>query len=159
DAHMPPGTNLEQRIANDPDWSASFQNRLPKATEVANGIPLVHVTGVRPGSKRESGTGFERLLRIEAPEIPTSADLHYCSNETRQTEDSLGLRRSVYFYAGRACEDFGDVALAFGPECERGHNGSASPFDTGGLLNGRIKANIPASERAAVGRDSVVDLG
>jgi hypothetical protein len=40
----------------------------------------------------------------------------------------------VYFYAGRAHPDFGNVALVFAAGCEVDHTGSATPFDTGGLM-------------------------
>jgi hypothetical protein len=58
-----------------------------------------------------------------------------------KAETALGLPRSLYFYSGRACPEFGDVALAFEAGSEDGHTGSATPFDTGGLLAGHIKAS------------------
>ena len=41
---MPPLTDLDNRIAADPDWNASYNAALPGATAVATGVPLIHVT-------------------------------------------------------------------------------------------------------------------
>jgi hypothetical protein len=100
-------------------------------------------------------------LLLDAPhEIPTSEHRDYCSEATRNAENLIGLGGSAYFFAGRACPDFGDVALAFSAECETGHTGSVTPFDTGGLINGKIHGNLPTSqeERARFGQESVIAL-
>ena len=54
----------------------------------------------------------------------------------------MGVSPSAYYCAGRAHPDFGCVALAFSAECESTHTGSASPFDTGGLLHPRKLVGI-----------------
>ena len=157
---MPPLTELAERIAADPDWGESYRNALPAGQRLARAIHLVHVTGQRPDRPPEDCVAFERLL-LDAPhEIPTSEHLVYCSGATRKAEDLIGLGRSAYFFAGRACQDFGDVALAFSAECEAGHTGSVTPFDTGGLILGHIHGNLPTSkeERARFGQESVIAL-
>ncbi len=68
-------------------------------------------------------------------EILASDDDGSSSRGTRRAEQLLGLLSCVYFYAGRAHPKFGSVALAFLPPCEAGHTGSATPFDTGGLVH------------------------
>jgi hypothetical protein len=49
-------------------------------------------------------------------------------------ELQVGYPPSVYFYAGRACPDYGQVALAFAPASERDRFHSATPFGTGGVV-------------------------
>jgi hypothetical protein len=83
---------------------------------------------------------------------------------TRRAEDLLGLSRSAYFYAGRAHPAFGNSAMAFAADCQAAHTGSATPFDTGGLMHPRrvIKLQLlPADgdgERAQYGKDSEIPL-
>lgn len=157
---MPPLTDLAQRVAADPDWAEGYRNAFPGGQRLARAVPLVHVTGVRHGVAPDRCVAFERLLFDEPHEIPTSDHPVYCSDATRNAEDLLGLGRSAYFYAGRACPDFGDVALAYSAECEIGHTGSVTPFDTGGLILGYIQGNMPPdlADRALFGRVSVILL-
>jgi len=81
-----------------------------------------------------------------------------------ESRPGFGLPRSAYFYAGRAHPSFGNVALAFAADCETGHTGSATPFDTGGLLHPRRPIRlglVPAdgdAERAQYGKDSEIPL-
>jgi hypothetical protein len=100
---------------------------------------LVHTTG-KGRIFDDTITGFAH--------IPTSADLDYYTDDTRKAEDSLELPRSAYFYAGRACEEFGNVAMAFAPDCQANHTGSATPFDTGGLMHAKrhIKVRLPTTD-------------
>jgi hypothetical protein len=157
---MPPLTDLTQRIEADANWNREYQAALPETQRVAQTIHLVHVTGVRENQPREQCIAFERLLLEEPHEIPTSSNPLYCSDATRLAEDILGLGRSSYFFVGRACLDFGDVALAFTPKCEEGHTGSATPFDTGGLINGRIQGNLPdpGNARCDFGSSATIQL-
>jgi len=123
-------------------------------------FPLVHVTGVRESRPPEMCVAFTSLLLNTPYAIPTSAHLMYCSNDTRRVEELLGFSGSVYFFAGRACPSFGDVALAFAPECQGAHTGSATPFDTGGLILRHLHGNLPADDpgRVAFGREATLPL-
>lgn len=56
------------------------------------------------------------------------------SQRTRDAEVALGLDRSVYFYAGRACPDFGGMVFAFKAEATHAWEGTATPFDSGGIF-------------------------
>jgi len=153
---MPVFTDLDKRLAGPPFDLDAYNRQLPSCRSVADRIPLVHVTGEsRPF-----------LTTVETPpqEIPTSDDRQYYTDRTRRAESLLGLSPSAYFYAGRAHPKFGPVALAFAPSCETGHTGSASPFDTGGLLHENRYVDVqldPAdceTERAAYGRASEIPL-
>ena len=123
--------------------------RLPASNAVAAKVPLVHV---------------ERQLieRIKQPphEIPTSEP----GSKTRHAEEQLGLPPSAYFYAGRAHPRFGNVAMAFAAGCEDSHTGSASPFDTGGLVSNpphlklRLSPTDGEAERVSFGKASLLPL-
>lgn len=135
---MPILTNLSNRLMNDPSWRRSYIANLREAKNIADKIFLVHVSG-NPGR-----VPFAQLISTPPYEIPTSERSYgYCSDQTRDAERVLGLGNCVYFYAGRAHPKFGKIALAFACECERRHTGSATPFDTGGLANRKIQANLP----------------
>jgi hypothetical protein len=125
---MPFYTKLKSRMRQDRKWKDTYESNLPRARQVAERIPLIHVTA------RRDRISFAELFEPAVPVLPTSEHPAFCSNATREAEDNLGLGRSVYFYAGRAVSDFGDVALAFEPAVEASHTGSATAFDTGGLL-------------------------
>lgn len=93
-------------------------------------IYLVHVT---------------KLGKLMASEgvLKTSKDKG--SPDTIECEKNFSFPPSLYFYAGRACPSFGDVAFVFRPGIEGRHNGDANPFDTGGACDGKypkIKNNI-----------------
>jgi hypothetical protein len=124
---MPALENLDERLRDNPQQEASFQRNLELARLIADRMPLVHVTG--------KGVPFVVTLSAVPSEIPTSEDLNYCSEATRRAENLLKLSHSVYFYAGRACDQFGDVAIAYAPSIEAGHTISVTPFDTGGLIH------------------------
>ena len=68
-----------------------------------------------------------RLLRSSKTEV------------TRETERVLGLGDSLYFYAGHACPEFGQIVLVYAPEWSSSEPGGATPFDTGGLRLGYVK--------------------
>jgi hypothetical protein len=95
---------------------------------VADRIHLIHVTHGRLGRPTVADL-------VGAGEIPTSEESQgYCGPGTRFVEEQVGYPPSVYFYAGRACPGYGQVALAFAPACEQGRVHSATPFGTGGLI-------------------------
>ncbi len=154
---MPVFTDLDDRVREAPFDFAEYDRRLSACRKLAQRIALVHVTG------REQP--FETTVGNAPFEIPTSADAGYCTDHTRRAEDLLHLSRSVYFYAGRAHPSFGSVALAFTPACEMSHTGSATPFDTGGLMNSnpanQIRLRLDSdgeAERIAYGRSSEISL-
>ena len=55
---------------------------------------------------------------------------------TRRREKSCGLLQARYFFAGRVCPTFGEIAFVYSPEVEVVKEGSANPFDTGGVIDG-----------------------
>jgi len=116
---MPVLTDLETRIQTAPFIEADFRQRLPSSSKVARATPLVHVDG-----------RFEAILATPPHVFPTAE-----SPNTKNAEDALGYPRSVYFFAGRACPRFGNVAIAFAPSCEEIHSGSVTPFDSGGMVH------------------------
>lgn len=130
----------------------SLGPRLPASNAVADKIPLVHVDRT-----------VISLIENPPHEIPTSA-IGSNSGNTRRAEGLLGLPPSAYFYAGRAHPKFGSTAIAFAAECEDAHTGSASPFDTGGLLSNpphlklRLNPNDGEAERVAFGTASTLRL-
>ncbi len=130
---------------------AEFAARRPASNAVAMKMPIVHV-----------GPNLIDLVVHPPHEIPTSVTDG--KPNTKRTEEMLGLPPSAYFYAGRACPDFGNTALAFAAECEAGHTGSASPFDTGSLLSTpphlklRMNPNDGEAERVTFGKASTIPL-
>jgi hypothetical protein len=129
---LPVLSNLDERLLKAPFDADNFQRRLPAAQAAAERIHLVHVAGML--NDEEKWRVFISMITDPPHEIPTSDNATYCSNATRQAEDLLGFPRSVYFYAGRAHPSFGNLALVFGSNCQRGHSGSVTPFDTGGFV-------------------------
>lgn len=147
--------DLDARLENPPFDAEAYRQRLDACVQVAQRVALVHVTGrERP---------LLQTVEQSPHEIPTSDDHGYYTDFTRDAERLLGLGASSYFYAGRACPDFGSAALAFDGACEAGHTGSATPFDTGGLVHPkryiRVKLEPDTDDqRAAYGRSSVIAL-
>ncbi len=145
---MPVFTDLDRRVQEAPFDVIEYERRLPESTIVASKMPLIHVDN-----------RFEAILDKPPHEIPTAE-----APSSQRAEDLLGYSRSVYFYAGRACPRFGNIALAFAPECEEGQTGSVTPFDSGGLVHPKkyIKIKlIPDDELAArveYGKQSTLDL-
>lgn len=160
---MPVLTDLAQRLDADADWRAAFEAQRIRADVVAGAICIVHVSGV---GEDGHGVPFDRLVTEPPYELPTSGHAEYCSDATRRAEDLLDLGRSLYFYAGRALPEFGDVALAFAPACEIHHAGSATPFDTGGLMREHpfrvmhlaLNPTDGQAERVVYGKASVFQL-
>jgi hypothetical protein len=125
---MPALTDFAARLKGDPAWRKQYAQQLKQARRIARRMHLIHVSG------NPDRVPFCRLLSSPPHEIPTSEEAAgYCSAHTRETEDNFGLPRSVYFYAGRAHYSFGKIALAFAADSEEGREGSATPFDTGGM--------------------------
>jgi hypothetical protein len=120
--------------------------QLRQHQSVAERMHLIHVTHGRPGLPTLADL-------IARQEIPTSEERNdYCGPGTRFVEGHVGFPPSVYFYAGRACPDYGQVALAFPPTCETDRVHSATPFGTGGV----VKQDIGRAFRLNVEPD---DLG
>lgn len=151
---MPALTEIDSRISSDPSWQTTFNSNLSQAQSAASGMHLVHVSG--------HFIPFQELSLSRSFEIPTSEEsAGYCSAVTRRSEDAHGLKRSVYFYAGRACPEFGPIAFAFPPQCEVARQGSATPYDTGGLFGGRILWNFPDHDPPTLAKftkESIFDL-
>ncbi|HKI37402.1 MAG TPA: hypothetical protein VKA46_36445 [Gemmataceae bacterium] len=150
---MPALTNLDARLDAQPAWRRSYDALLPDTRRVAALTPLVHVTG--------KTVPFEHFILTPPHELPTSHFPAYCSDLTRLAEEALGLPYCLYLYAGRAHPSFGSVALAFLPACEPGHLGTATPFDTGGLIHRYIRLALPVDDalsRVAFGEQSMVLL-
>jgi len=158
---VPVFSDLETRVTEAPFDREAYERRLPGARDVADRVHLVHVSGVGKDGK---GIAFDSIIQNPPQEIPTSDDLEYYDDSTRCAEKLLGLAPSGYFYAGRAHPDFGNVALAFAPECEANHTGSATPFDTGGLLHPsryikvKFDPNDDEAERVRYGKASEISL-
>jgi hypothetical protein len=129
---MPVLTDLEERLQRSPFDADAFRKRFPMAASVAERMHLVHVTGAKISGERWNA--FISIVTEPPRAIPTSENLVYCTDDTRRAEDAIGFPRSVHFYAGRAHPAFGSVAVVFGPGCQQGHSGSATPFDTGGFV-------------------------
>ena len=150
---MPVFSDLETRVTQPPFDQAAFDAQLPACQTVAQQMPLVHVTGER--------RPFEQTMAKEPWLVPTSADTDYYTEDTRRAEGLLGLPRSAYFYAGRACQRFGNLALAFSPQCDAQHAGSATPLDSGGLMHPsrhiklRLAPTDGDAQRAAYGQQSL----
>jgi hypothetical protein len=149
-------TDLDIRVNSAPFQKAEYDRQLPVCRKMAERIALVHVSG------REKP--FSTTVESPPYAVPTSDDHDYCTDVTRQAESRLGLKPSAYFYAGRAHPAFGNVALAFAAKVEAVHTGSATPFDTGGLVhqNRYIKVRLNPTdsddERVAYGRASEIPL-
>jgi len=61
--------------------------------------------------------------------------------QTMAVETAFSLGPCLYFFAGHAYPDFGDVVLVYEPGWTERCAGGATPFDTGGLYSGKIKAD------------------
>lgn len=148
-------TDLDNRVTSAPFEVSAYARQLPICRGIAERIALVHVSGKEKP--------FEMTVENPPHEIPTSVDLGYCTDVTRRAEALLGLSPSAYFYAGRAHPAFGNVALGFIPGCEATHTGSATPFDTGGLVHPdrHIKVRLDPdgeAELVAYGRSCEIPL-
>ena len=141
---MPALSGLQNQMSINPTQQESFDRNASRAKKIAEKVHLVHVSSAKEVS-------FDELLIQPPHAIPTSEHLTYCSDATRRAENLLGLARSAYFYAGRACPAFGDLALAFEPPIENGHTVSVSSIETGGLVhpNRYIKCEVAGADEDA----------
>jgi len=141
---MPALSGLQNQMSMNPTQRESFDRNEAHARKIAKMVHLVHVSSTNEVS-------FDELLTEPPHSIPTSDHASYCSDATRRAEDLLGLARSAYFYAGRACPAFGDLALAFEPSIENGHTVSVSSIDTGGLVHPKryIKCEVAGTDEDA----------
>lgn len=97
-------------------------------------IPLIRVEGNafnngRPGLSPErfvEGAALTRTIKRK---------------KTCAAEKDLYLGNPLYFYAGHACPDFGEIVLVYDPAWTASREGSATPFDSGGLYQGYIHAD------------------
>jgi hypothetical protein len=121
---MPPLDNL-------PGLSAGLMSGF---LSVSERVHLLHVTHGRAGRPTLADL-------VRSGEIPTSEESKgYCGPGTRFVEEQVGYLPSVYFYAGRACPDYGQAALAFAPASERDRFHSATPFGSGGVVKQDLKS-------------------
>lgn len=99
------------------------------------------------GKAFASGPTLSADRFVELPALSRESKTHIA----RATEASYNLGNCLYFYAGHACPEFGDVVLLFDSHmADQENGGSATPFDTGGLHEGHI--NVPSlaeSDRSA----------
>ena len=119
----------------DPKPAASTVPSAKPDREPWQRVPLVHV----PASK-----AFFKLLKMSdaVPVVLPPTDQKK-RERTRQAEASLGIASSVYAYVGYAGPTFGTIAILFDMECSRSCDGTTTPFDTGGLHCGYIRATFP----------------
>jgi hypothetical protein len=90
---------------------------------------------------------------LQLPELRRSSK----TQRTRAVEDALGLGDCLYFFAGHACPDFGDVVLLYDDEIADKDEGGATPFDTGGLHSNLVH-HSSKSDAKAYYRDHAVPL-
>lgn len=127
--------DLVGRLDSPPFNRDSFDQRHSASLSVAHGMPLVHVCEIK---------WLEPVITTAPHEFPTSRD----GGTTRQAELALGVKPSVYFYAGRACPSFGDAAFAFPPGIEVTRSGAVTPFDTGGMVSDKkhVRVNLSPTD-------------
>lgn len=117
-------------------------------------VPLVRVEGKTYTVRPDLSMTPARFAQAE-PLDPEARD-----QIARDTEAAYGLGECLYFYAGFACPDFGDVVLVYEPELSDGHPGNASSFDTGGMFKRYIQGSglTTDAERAAHAAADLVPL-
>jgi hypothetical protein len=115
-------------------------------------IPLVRTEG----KDFPDGPTLQPELFVELPMLRRASK----SAVARKAETELDLGDSLYFFAGHACPDFGDLVLAYEPDMADSAEGSATPFDTGGLSEGHVQAQAldTGEEKAAYTRRHLVEL-
>jgi hypothetical protein len=92
--------------------------------QIGERVPLVRVDGDR--------ITLEKLIKEYKGIIPTS-DKCSAGRYTQLIEKELGLPPSVYFYFGRACDEYGNYAIALRVEAVKDLLQSWTPFDTGAM--------------------------
>lgn len=99
--------------------------------KMRKGVPLVRIEGKAYDTGEmvtpERLAAEPRLLR------------KFKTKRTIRAEDVLELGDCLYFYVGYACPGFGDMVFVFDPAVSARWSGTATPFDTGGVI-GYIRA-------------------
>lgn len=95
---------------------------------MAFSLPLVRVEGKSYGVRPALSLTEQRFAR-GAPLDPEARD-----QTARDAEQRYGLGNCLYFYAGYACPDFGNIVLIYEPTIANDARGNASSFDTGGMF-------------------------
>ncbi|MFJ4175271.1 hypothetical protein [Microbacterium sp. NPDC089696] len=69
--------------------------------------------------------------------------------KTKQTEDTLGWSHHAYFFVGRPHPDYGTSVTLFDHPLDGAAPWAVAPFDTGGLVHGKIatRTNLSEEER------------
>jgi hypothetical protein len=149
---MPALSNLHDRIKSDGDWHARFRGNLSSTLYIAKNIPLIHVTS--------KTLLFADLIILSNGILTATQPSLSGKSPTANDETRSGLMPSLYFYAGRAYPVAGGVAIAMMSSQDMSHTGTATPFDTGGMIRGYIRP-ISASdegERADFIAKSLINL-
>ncbi len=101
-----------------------------------------------------TGESWARLLyyRLTGQHFRTNA-----GKRTQESETALGITQSIYFYIGRCEPEFGDTGMA--NQRPTGAVESVVPFDTGGMVRGKITTDPPldTASRAALANQWALD--
>src|ERR1700676_4175440 len=121
---------LDNLLEQEPTRLQSYNANFETSTRISNSLPLVHLAC-------KVGHLIDILLNPPKKLIPTNP-VTSAGSRTQELEQKGGLTPSLYFFAGRAHTGDGNVALSFAPKCEVAHTGIVAPFDTGGMIAGKI---------------------
>ncbi len=91
---------------------------------------------------RTEGKAFANGPTLSPHQLIALPQLERASKTTvaRDAERAFGLGDCLYFFAGHACPDFGDLVLAYASDMADADDGNATPLDTGGLSLGFVHA-------------------
>lgn len=97
---------------------------------------------------RTEGKPFVSGPTLSAERFLDLPDLQRASKTalTLQAEAALDLGDCLYFFAGHACPDFGEVVLVYEGDIADAGAGSATPFDTGGFHLGKVRYRATPGE-------------
>jgi hypothetical protein len=100
---------------------------------------------------RTEGKDFDEGNTLTPEAFLALPDLKRASKTatTMAVEKDFDLGDCLYFFAGHACPDFGDVVLVYEGDMADADNGGATSFDTGGLHSDRIHYRTHAEESKA----------
>ncbi|NGZ06839.1 MAG: hypothetical protein G8237_10835 [Magnetococcales bacterium] len=101
-----------------------MQQNEPEHQRLARSIPLMRVAGVAEIESILKGSGAWQVTR-DASRTP------------RDVQMACGWSRCVYFYAGHAIPQYGEIAFAYAPDFEQGKAGHVAPCDSGGVYAGK----------------------
>lgn len=93
-----------------------------EGAEKRRSVPLVRTEGSLGEVTPERLVADPRFLR------------EFKTERTRRAEEALGIEGCLYFYVGHACPDFGDMVFVYDPTMSARWKGTATPFDTGGII-------------------------